>query len=268
MRILRPNSHRVEFPWRGLVGALGVAFAITVAPCAGAQPKGEHGPKDHPRPAAAGKSEAHAEHGHGKPDHPDMRGAREHEHEHEHDGAQDAGVAHGPRDAVRLRLEELEKKGDALTPDEQQELAKLRENRHRMPWAARRARYADLKSRQDAGTLSAAEQGELQQLQVFENRRASLESTEKANAENRQKRAREAKRAALHENPSVGKDPATTAEFKKHAERMAKLERAATIASTESDDELLKKVNELIGKEQQRHGAWLAKHAPAQGGQQ
>lgn len=261
MRILRPNPRRAEFPWRALMGVASVAFVVTVAPCAGAQPKGDHGPKEHPRAAAAAQAEEHAERGHGKPDHPNMREA----HEHEHDDARDAGAARGPRDAIRLRLEELEKKGDKLTPEEHQELAKLRANRHRTPWAARRARYADLKARQDAGTLSAAEQGELQQLQIFENRRASLESTDKVNDDSRQKRAREAKRAALRENPNVGKDPATTAEFKKHAERMAKLERAAAIASTETDDELLKKINELIGKEQQRHGAWLQKHA-AQGG--
>ena len=254
MKILRFYSWQSARHARAVVGVMTVAWAITNATAAAAEPAGDHGRKEHPKLPPPGQHER----GPGMGERPNMRDMHDmhdmrghdmrghehdrdagvaHEHEHDRDRDRDGGVMHGPHDA-----------------------------NHRMPWAARKARYSDLKARQDAGTLSSAEQAELERLQTFEARKKALESTEKTNAENRKKRAQEAKRQALRENPNVAKDPAATEELRKHAERMAKLERAQALATTDDDKELLQRVNTLIGKEQQRHGAWLAQHAAPKGG--
>jgi hypothetical protein len=251
MKILRFDSWQSARHARAAVGVMTVAWAITNATAAAAEPAGDHGRKEHPKLPPPGQHErgpGMGERGPGMGERPnvhDIRDRRGHErdrdagvaHEHDRDRDRDGGVMHGPHDA-----------------------------NHRMPWAARKARYSDLKARQDAGTLSPAEQAELERLQTFEARKKALESTEKTNAENRKKRSQEAKRQALRENPNVGKDPAATEEFRKHAERMAKLERAQALATTDDDKELLQRINTLIGKEQQRHGAWLAQHAAPKGG--
>ena len=242
MKILRFDSWQSARHARAVVGVMTVAWAITNATAAAAEPAGDHGRKEHPNFPPPGQRERGPGMGE-RPNMRDMRDMRGHEHDrdagvaHEHDRDRDGGVMHGPHDA-----------------------------NHRMPWAARKARYSDLKARQDAGTLSPAEQAELERLRTFEARKKALESTEKTNAENRKKRAQEAKRQALRENPNVAKDPAATEEFRKHAERMAKLERAQALATTDDDKELLQRINTLIGKEQQRHGAWLAQHAAPKGG--
>ena len=263
MKILRFYSWQSARHARAVVGVMTVAWAITNATAAAAEPAGDHGRKEHPNfpppgqrergpgmgergPGMGERGPGMGERGPGMGERPnmrDMRDMRGHEHDrdagvaHDRDRDRDGGVMHGPHDA-----------------------------NHRMPWAARKARYSDLKARQDAGTLSPAEQAELERLQTFEARKKALESTEKTNAENRKKRAQEAKRQALRENPNVAKDPAATEEFRKHAERMAKLERAQALATTDDDKELLQRINTLIGKEQQRHGAWLAQHAAPKGG--
>ena len=256
MKVMQSNAWQNARHWQALVGVLAMAWAITNATGAAAQPREDHGPKEHGRPALAGP---HGEHGPARGERPDMmRGGPEREHEHQ--GASDAGVMHGPHEAIRRRIDELEKKGDKLTPQEKQELEGLRANKHRMPWGQRKARFEQLKARLDAGKLTESEQAELEKMRQLDVKHQALEANDKVNAESRKQRAREAKRQALRESVKVGKDADTTAEYRKYAERMAKLERAQALATADDDKELIQKIQALIGKEQQRHGEWLTKH--------
>jgi hypothetical protein len=132
-----------------------------------------------------------------------------------------------------------------------------------MPGMQRRHRLAELKAKLDAGKLTDSEQKELEQLQTLQARHDALNAAQIAKAQSRATRAREAKRQALKENPNAGRDPATIAEYRKHAERMAKLERAKDLAAADGDTAMVQRIDAIIAKEQQRHAAWVAKNLPS-----
>lgn len=60
-------------------------------------------------------------------------------------------------------------------------------------------------------------------------------------------------------------DDAWKQELRRHAERVAKIERIKVIAEGEKDKATVEKATTLLGKENERHDKWMAKHAP-QGG--
>jgi len=224
MKHLGPNSWQETRYWSAAIGALVFAWTMTNATAAVAEPKGGPDHKEHAGPRGD-RGHDKADHGPEKGERPGMM--RGHEHE-----SVDAGVPHA-------------------------------RGGHRVSWAQHKARLAELKSKMDAGKLTDSEQSEVERLQRQQARHAALDAADKAKAQNRIARAREAKRQALQANPKVGKDPATTAEFRKHAERMAKLDRAKELAASDNDTEMLQKIDALIAKEQQRHAAWLAKNPPS-----
>jgi len=51
------------------------------------------------------------------------------------------------------------------------------------------------------------------------------------------------------------------AELKRHAERVARLERVKSVADTEKDKDTSEKAAKLIGKEKDRHDKWMEKNA-------
>lgn len=52
-------------------------------------------------------------------------------------------------------------------------------------------------------------------------------------------------------------------ELRRHAERVARLERIKAVAQTEKDTASAEKASTLIGKENDRHDKWMTKHASA-----
>lgn len=56
-------------------------------------------------------------------------------------------------------------------------------------------------------------------------------------------------------------DDALKQELRRHAERVARLERIKAVALTEKDTASSDKASTLLGKENDRHDKWMAKHA-------
>ncbi len=52
-------------------------------------------------------------------------------------------------------------------------------------------------------------------------------------------------------------------ELRRHAERLARLERIKDVAETEKDKDSVEKADKLIAKEKERHDKWIGKHAAA-----
>jgi hypothetical protein len=55
-------------------------------------------------------------------------------------------------------------------------------------------------------------------------------------------------------------DSATREELRRHAERLARLERIRSVATTEKDNATADKVTSLVAKENARHETWMTKH--------
>lgn len=164
------------------------------------------------------------------------------------------------------KLEELTQKETAgtLTPEEKTELARLKQfQQRRQTREERKARLTELKAKETGGKITPEEKAELEKMQQIQARHDELEKTLKVREENRKQRSREAKREALRESPKVASDAATTAEYKKYAERLAKLERARDLATADQNTEAVAKIEKLVTQENQRHKAWLAKQAAA-----
>ena len=107
--------------------------------------------------------------------------------------------------------------------------------------------------------------------------KAAEKADEKADkAEGKAKAAddRAARRAKQHEEQreklkSMLKGPPDEAikqELRRHAERIARLERIKTVATEAKDNDTVDRATKLIAKENDRHDKWMAKHvADAQG---
>lgn len=50
-------------------------------------------------------------------------------------------------------------------------------------------------------------------------------------------------------------------ELRRHAERLARLERVKAVAETEKDKDSVERATKLIAKENERHDKWMSKHA-------
>ena len=215
----------------------------------GGRPDGKHGPGDKPGD-----------------------GTRKHDHEHgpghEVGGAPGVdGPPHGGMPpGLQKKVDELKQKEAAgtLTDDEKKELARLSQfHQRRQSREERQARLTELKQKETAGNLSDAEKQELDKVQQIQARHEEMDKRAKERAESRKQRSRDAKRQALKEAPKVATDGAATAEYKKHAERLAKLERAKELASADQNADAVTKIEGLITQETQRHQAWLAKQTAA-----
>ncbi|MGC4063324.1 MAG: hypothetical protein QM784_01455, partial [Polyangiaceae bacterium] len=149
-----------------------------------------------------------------------------------------------------------------LTDDEKKELEQLKQARPHhdrgLHGAKRKARIEELKQKGDK--LTDDEKKELENAEKAQTRHEEVDKKLKEKAETRKNRSREAKRQALKETPNIGKDAAVTAEYKKHAERLAKLERAKELASADENTEVVQRIDALIAKENARHQDWMSKH--------
>jgi hypothetical protein len=260
-----------------VLGLAAVAMALASVMSAAAAPGGPHDAKG-PPPGAHKAGGIREQFGGGKrgPD-----GKRpDHEHGPGHGMAGAPGFNGPHHDAMppglQKKLEELKQKEAAgkLTDDEKKELARLTQfQEHRKSREERKARLAELKQKETDGKLTDDEKKELEKAKQIQARHDELDKRDRDRAETRRQRAREAKRQALKESPKVANDAATTAEYKKYAERLAKLERAKELATADQNTDAVSKIDKLIAQETQRHQAWLAKqraatNAASQGAQQ
>jgi hypothetical protein len=164
-------------------------------------------------------------------------------------------------EAVQKRIEELKQKGNKLSADERRELERLsRPMPGRRTGHARKARLAELEEKESAGKLGAEEKLELERVRKIEARHDELQKRKDSQLKDRKSRSREAKRRALAETPNLDRNAPALAEYRKHAERLAKLERAKELAAADENSEMVQKLDTLIAKENQRHQAWLAKN--------
>jgi NAD-dependent DNA ligase len=81
-------------------------------------------------------------------------------------------------------------------------------------------------------------------------------------AQTRPKRSRDSKRQALQEYPNLGDSAVAAAEYEKHANRLAQLERAKELALADQRTDVSQKVDTLMAQENKRHQNWLTQHPP------
>ncbi len=91
-------------------------------------------------------------------------------------------------------------------------------------------------------------------------RHEKLEEKQKERSKTRQKRRKEERQEAEKKYPKAKDDPAARAELAKHAKRMARLRRSRELAVADGRDDLVKRVDAMITKEQARHQAAMRRH--------
>ena len=194
-------------------------------------------------------------------------GAGNRDHEQGHAGG--TGVEHRDHAArgqeMEQRLADLQAKNaqGTLTASEQQELARLQQfSSRRQTDAQRKARLAELKQKETAGTLAPNEKTELDKVQQIQARHEALDLSTGQKAQTRPKRSRDSKRQALQEYPNLGDSAVAAAEYEKHANRLAQLERAKELALADQRTDVSQKVDTLMAQENQRHQNWLTQHPP------
>lgn len=253
-----------------------LGMALTPVLDATADPKG--GPKDKdPKAQHEPKDRAAADRPGAKRDR-DERGGPEGKMDrkmgHGHGAAGAAGVAgphHHDLKAIGKRLKELLEKQEAgkLTADEKAELARLKQHPGRHWGILRRGLLDELEAKEKAGKLSDEEKSDLEKARKIEKRHDEIKKKFAEAAAKRKDRARDAKRQALTEFPKLHENAAAVAEYKKHAERLAKLDRAKELATADENTDMVQKVGKLVSAEKARHQAWLIKNQPkAQGAAQ
>jgi hypothetical protein len=245
-----------------MAGALGLAISV-------AQQSEAQGGKRRPYPGAPGGPGADRRPYPGGPDGPGgkqgpgKQGPGKHKGRPGHAGPPVGSAAPGAHGRRVAELKQKEADG-TLTDEEKAELEQLKQRRQGKAArrAQRRARLAELKQKQADGKLTDEEKKELEKIQQVQQRHQELMRKRGAKAKSRIVRRRAAKRKALKECPRLrNKDQAALAEYGKHGQRMAKLERAREVAQAEGRNELVARIDKLIAKEKERHQSWVAKHA-------
>lgn len=267
--------------FRTFLGFSAMTLALTVLTDASAEPKA--GAKE--RKDAKGQQEARKgppgdkagprdERGRGGPEGKPDREHGMHPWMHPHAGAAGApgwgGHGHDLK-AIGQRLKELTDKEAAgkLTADEKAELARLKQHPGRHFGILRRGLIAELEAKEKAGKLTDEEKSKLEKARKLEEKHEAMKKAFEQKAEDRKERVREARRKALSEFPKLSENAVAVAEYKKHAERLAKLERAKGLAEADENSEMAQKIDKLIATEKQRHQAWLSKNqSKAQGAAQ
>lgn len=267
--------------WRTILGAAVLAALFLQIDSASAEPKS--GPGSERSPHGMGRTPGEL---FGRPGSDDKRaGKRPMQHDRATDDKHEGhpghhehgqGVAGGPGfagrphlmppEAFTKRLDELKLKDakGTLSPEEKQELERMRRfSGPRMTAEQRKARIAELQQKESGGKLTSEEQAELDRMKLAQARRQAMEKRAAEMAQNRQQRSRDAKRQALKEFPKLSKDAVALTEYKKHADRLAKLDRAKELAAADDRSDMVQKIDALIAQEKQRHQTWLAKQPPA-----
>jgi hypothetical protein len=145
-----------------------------------------------------------------------------------------------------------------LSPSDQVELARMEQGRRQFTYAERQARLEDLRRRE--AKLAAHERMEYERLQEARRRHEELDRLEAERERNRLERIREAKRRAWEEQRHHRMDTTSYAEYQKHAQRQAKLDRVRQLAAADGELRLVARIDALIAHENQRHNNWIARH--------
>jgi hypothetical protein len=124
----------------------------------------------------------------------------------------------------------------------------------------RKKRIEELEEKAKGGTLSDEEQAELERARKARERFEALKKKHEERGRDRAERRRFSKRDAMKRFPDFRKDPRASDEFRKHARRLAHLERAREVAAASGKDELVARIDQLIAKERARHERWLERH--------
>ena len=147
--------------------------------------------------------------------------------------------------------------------DKREELKEDRKEK-RSEFREKRARRKELKEKETAGSLTEEEKAELERMkkghEVRKARHAALKARHKEIKKTYKKRRRTARRKINQKYPNLHKHPAAVAEFKKHARRMAHLQRAKRVAKADERPKMEARVDALIVKDRARHQAWVARH--------
>ncbi len=251
------HLHRI---WKAVPALVVLATVAASNTNASAEPKNvqkdqkEHHGSGGPLPGKPESPGVHGDHGRGKSNgDPDKSNSADTEGRHSQMTPE-----------MKKRIDELrdkETKG-TLSADEKTELTQLEQAHHpRQTAEQRKARIQELSQKQAAGKLTDAEKTEFDRAQNIQARHDGLEKQDAARAQNRKDRSRNSKRDALKEYPNLNKDANAVAEYQKHAERLAKLERAKELATADGRTDVATKTDALIAKENERHQAWVTKHA-------
>jgi chromosome segregation ATPase len=130
--------------------------------------------------------------------------------------------------------------------------------------AAKKERHQELKEKEKAGTLSDDEKAELEQMgkrrDALKAKHAELKAKHAELKKTWKKRRVDARKKVLDKWPNIRKHPAAVNEMKTHARRMAHLNRAKAVAAAEGRDDLVARIDTLIGKEQARHDRVMKQH--------
>lgn len=76
----------------------------------------------------------------------------------------------------------------------------------------------------------------------------------------RKAKEHEEQRAKLKAMLKGPPDDALKQELRRHAERIARLDRIKSVATTEKDNDAVERATKLIAKENERHDKWMSKH--------
>lgn len=124
----------------------------------------------------------------------------------------------------------------------------------------RKKRIEELEEKAKGGTLSDEEKAELERAKKARERFEALRKKHEERGRDRAERRRFSKRDAMKRFPDFRKDPRAGDEFRKHARRLAHLERAREVAAASGKDELVARIDQLLAKERARHERWLERH--------
>jgi hypothetical protein len=267
-----PKPGKARRSVRSLLGFCVLAMALTPVWSAAADPKGDHSREKGPKAQHEPKDRPGAEKPGAKRDRDDRGGGLEGKMEHgkmgHGPGVAGAGGVGGPHHhdlkAVGKRLKELLEKQEAgkLTAQEKAELARLKQHPGRHWGILRRGLLDELEAKEKTGKLSDEEKADLEKARKIQKRHDEIKNKFAEAAAKRKERARDAKRHALTEFPKLHQNAAAVAEYKKHAERLAKLERAKGLAAADENAAIVQKVESLVNAEKARHQAWLTKNQP------
>ncbi|WP_146650698.1 hypothetical protein [Labilithrix luteola] len=128
------------------------------------------------------------------------------------------------------------------------------------PHAAPHAKADDAKKGDKAGADKGKHDGDKDK-----NDKADKDKNDKGKSDSdragRRAKEHEAQREKLKGWLKGAPDEAVKQELRRHAERLARLDRIKTVAQAEKDTATVDKVTTLIAKEEARHDKWVSKHA-------
>lgn len=167
----------------------------------------------------------------------------------------------GPKERHEDRKERREERREDRKEKHDDKVEKHKELKEKRD--EKRVRHQELKDKEKAGSLTDDEKKELEQMEGnharIKERHQALKAKYDKFKETEPARRRAARRAAIK---AWGKDhlhkPKVNAELRKHARRMAYLNRLKAIATAEGNADAVTRIDELIASEKSRHQSTMS----------